>query len=124
MILKSRIPPGDIFILICLVFIIVPISIWIYFNNPEKCNNQNYTLPKYVSFKDSDLGFDVSSVVINNSNQIVRMFHETAWRLTDPVFRKIRSFLPNFGGLDISPIIALLIIYFLRSLLREYWPMV
>ena len=40
--------------------------------------------------------------IINNSNQIVRMFHETAWRLTDPVFRKIRSFLPNFGGLDIS----------------------
>ena len=71
MILKSRIPPGDIFILICLVFIIVPISICIYFINPEKCNNQNYTLPKYVSFKDSDLGFDVSSVVINNSNQTV-----------------------------------------------------
>ena len=66
----------------------------------------------------------VSLNIINNSNQIVRMFHETAWRLTDPVFRKIRSFLPNFGGLDISPIIALLIIYFLRSLLREYWPMV
>ena len=62
--------------------------------------------------------------IINNSNQIVRMFHETVWRLTDPVFRKIRYFLPNFGGLDISPIIALLIIYFLRSLLREYWPMV
>tara|TARA_Y100001970_G_scaffold174065_1_gene212479 strand:+ start:635 stop:919 length:285 start_codon:yes stop_codon:yes gene_type:complete len=62
--------------------------------------------------------------IINNSNQIVRMFQETAWRLTDPVFRRIRSFLPNFGGLDISPIIALLLIYFLRSLLREYWLMV
>ena len=62
--------------------------------------------------------------IINNSNQIVRMFQETAWRLTDPVFRRIRSFLPNFGGLDISPIIALLLIYFLRSLMREYWLMV
>ena len=62
--------------------------------------------------------------IINNSNQIVRMFQETAWRLTDPVFRRIRSFVPNFGGLDISPIIALLLIYFLRSLLREYWLMV
>ena len=62
--------------------------------------------------------------IINNSNQIVRMFQETAWRLTDPVFRRIRSFLPNFGGLYISPIIALLLIYFLRSLLREYWLMV
>ena len=62
--------------------------------------------------------------IINNSNHIVRMFQETAWRLTDPVFRRIRSFLPNFGGLDISPIIALLLIYFLRSLMREYWLMV
>ena len=62
--------------------------------------------------------------VINNSNQIVRMIHETSWRLTEPVLGRIRSFLPNFGNLDISPIIALLVIYFLRSLLREYLPLV
>ena len=62
--------------------------------------------------------------IINNSNQIVRMFHETSWRLTEPLFDRIRSLLPNFGSLDISPIVALLAIYFLRSLLREYWPLV
>ena len=62
--------------------------------------------------------------IINNSNQIVRMFHETSWRLTEPLLGRIRSFLPNFGSLDISPIVALLAIYFLRSLLREYWPLV
>jgi YggT family protein len=52
------------------------------------------------------------------------MFHEASWRLTEPLLGRIRSFLPSFGGLDISPIIALLAIYFLRSLLREYWPLV
>ena len=62
--------------------------------------------------------------IINNSNQIVRMFHETSWRLTEPLLSRIRSLLPNFGSLDISPIVALLAIYFLRSLLREYWPLV
>ncbi|NES64495.1 MAG: WD40 repeat domain-containing protein [Okeania sp. SIO2D1] len=54
-----------------MVVIIVPISIWTYFDNLEKCNNQNYTLPKYASFKGFDLGFKVSSVVINNSNKTV-----------------------------------------------------
>ncbi|GFZ93109.1 WD40 repeat domain-containing protein [Okeania sp. KiyG1] len=63
-------PPGLIFILVLSVFIIVPIGI--HFNsNLEKCNNQNYTPPKYVSFQDFDLGFDVSSVVINNLNKTV-----------------------------------------------------
>ena len=62
--------------------------------------------------------------IINNSNQFVRMFYEASWRITEPVLGRIRSFLPSFGGLDISPIIALLMIYFLRSFLREYWPLV
>ena len=61
--------------------------------------------------------------IINNSNQVVRMFHEASWRLTEPVLSRIRSFLPSLGSIDISPIIALLAIYFLRSLLREYWPL-
>ena len=60
--------------------------------------------------------------VVNRSNQLVRMFYEASWRLTEPAFNYVRRFLPNLGGLDISPIIILLIIFFLRSLLREYWP--
>ncbi|NET28407.1 WD40 repeat domain-containing protein [Okeania sp. SIO1I7] len=59
-----------ILILIGLVSFIVPIGIFLN-HNQGNCNNKNYTLPKYVSFKDFDLGFDVSSVVINNSNKTV-----------------------------------------------------
>ena len=58
--------------------------------------------------------------VVNRSNQLVAMFYEAVWRLTNPVFSYFRRNLPNLGGIDISPIIVLLIIFFLRSLLREY----
>jgi YggT family protein len=45
------------------------------------------------------------------------------YRLTEPLLRPIRRFLPNLGGVDISPIILLLGLYFLESLLHEYvWP--
>ena len=65
--------------------------------------------------------------IVNRSNQIVAMFYEAVWNLTNPVLSYIRSYirryLPNLGGIDISPIIVLLAIQFLRSLLAEYWPL-
>jgi len=39
------------------------------------------------------------------------------WRLTEPALRPIRSFLPNLGGIDISPVILILLLVFLRRLL-------
>jgi YggT family protein len=39
---------------------------------------------------------------------------EFLYRITDPVLRPIRNFLPNFGGIDISPIIAILLVQFLQ----------
>jgi YggT family protein len=48
------------------------------------------------------------------------MIVDLLYRLTEPVLRPIRRFLPNLGGIDISPVIALLLIIFLRHLLREY----
>ena len=61
--------------------------------------------------------------IVNRSNQIVAMFYEAIWQLTNPVFSYLRRYLPNLGGIDISPIIVLLDIKFLRSLLAEYWPL-
>ena len=58
--------------------------------------------------------------VINVRNQVVRMIVDLLYRLTEPVLRPIRRLLPNLGGIDISPVIALLLIIFLRHLLREY----
>ena len=61
--------------------------------------------------------------VVNVSNKFIRMAVDILYRLTEPVLRPIRRILPNLGGVDISPVILLLGLFFLRSLLWEYvWP--
>ena len=58
--------------------------------------------------------------VINVRNQFVRPAVDFLYRITEPVLRPIRRVLPNLGGIDISPVIALLLIIFLQHLLVEY----
>ncbi len=60
--------------------------------------------------------------VVNIRNQFVRGVAQSLYQLTEPVYRRIRSFLPNLGSIDISPVIVILLLGFLRSLLFEYWP--
>ena len=61
--------------------------------------------------------------VINLRNQFVRMVVDFPVRVTEPALRPIRRIMPNLGGVDISPVILLLGLFFLRSLLWEYvWP--
>jgi YggT family protein len=57
--------------------------------------------------------------VINRYNQTVSVIGDFLYRITEPALRPIRAVLPNFGGLDISPVILILIIYFLRILIAE-----
>ncbi|KRE07739.1 hypothetical protein ASE61_22530 [Bosea sp. Root670] len=58
--------------------------------------------------------------VINTRNQFVSTVWDMLYRITEPVLRPIRERLPNLGGLDISPIILLLIIYFIQSVITRY----
>ena len=55
--------------------------------------------------------------VVNPRNQFVGTIGNILFRLTEPALRPIRRFMPDLGGIDISPIILLLIIYFIRELL-------
>jgi len=55
--------------------------------------------------------------VINGRNQFVGMIGNGLYQLTEPVFRPIRRLLPDLGGVDLSPIIVLLIIFFLQRFL-------
>jgi YggT family protein len=52
--------------------------------------------------------------VINTHSRPVAMIGDFLYRATEPALRPIRRFLPNFGGLDISPIILLLILWFIE----------
>ena len=55
--------------------------------------------------------------VINSSNQFVNALGRFLYNVTEPVLAPIRRVLPNLGGIDISPIVVLVIIFFLRTFL-------
>jgi YggT family protein len=58
--------------------------------------------------------------VVNTRNQFVASVAEFLYRITEPVLAPIRSFMPNLGGLDISPIILILIIMFIQRVITYY----
>ena len=58
--------------------------------------------------------------VVNVRNQFIRVIVDLLYRVTEPVLRPIRRFLPNLGGIDISPIILLLLIFFIQSVITRY----
>jgi YggT family protein len=60
------------------------------------------------------LSWLVAFNVVNIRNPVVAMLGEFLYRITEPVLRPIRNLLPNFGGIDISPIVAILAIYFIQ----------
>ena len=57
--------------------------------------------------------------VINSRSPLVYTIGNFLHRITDPVLRPIRQLLPNLGGIDISPIVVILGLYFIRDLLFE-----
>ncbi len=60
--------------------------------------------------------------VINTNNRFVYMVGDFLYRVTEPAMRPIRRILPNLGGIDLSPLVLLLLLFFVQRLLIEYWP--
>ena len=58
--------------------------------------------------------------ILNTQNRFVYSILELSYRLTDPILNKIRRFIPNLGSLDISPIILLLLIWFIEMCMKLY----
>ncbi len=58
--------------------------------------------------------------VVDMRNQFVYTVADTLNRLTEPALRPIRNLLPNMGGIDISPVILILLIIFLQDFIRRY----
>ena len=64
------------------------------------------------------LSWLVAFNVINTYNDFVRSFLGALDRITAPLYRPIRKILPDFGGIDFSPLVLLLVIQILRMLLQ------
>ena len=60
--------------------------------------------------------------IINTSNRFVYTVMGALYKMCEPSLRIVRRFIPNFGNIDISPIIVYLALWFIQSLLIEYWP--
>jgi YggT family protein len=58
--------------------------------------------------------------VVNTRNQLVSNIAEFLYRVTEPVLAPIRRMLPNLGGLDLSPIVLILMIYLMQSVIVRY----
>ena len=59
--------------------------------------------------------------VVNTNNRFVLMIGDMLYRLTEPALRPIRNVLPNLGGIDISPVILILILLFIRDVVLLGW---
>ena len=60
--------------------------------------------------------------IINTSNRFIYTTVEVLYKLCEPSLRLVRKYVPFFGNIDISPIIVYLLLWFIQSLLIEYWP--
>ena len=74
----------------------------------------------YVVIANVIISWLVAFNVLNTQNRFVYSVLELTYRLTEPFLNKIRSFLPNLGTLDISPVILLVLIWFLQICMKLY----
>jgi YggT family protein len=75
----------------------------------------------YILIASAVLSWLVAFNVVNVSNPIVSQIGEFLYRVTEPVLRPIRNLLPNLGGVDISPIILILLLLFVQKLITDLY---
>ena len=76
-------------------------------------------LYSYVVIANVVISWLVAFNILNTSNRFVYAILEFTYRLTEPFLNRIRRFLPNLGTIDISPIVLVLGLMFLRNLVFE-----
>ena len=75
---------------------------------------------KYIVIVNVIISWLVAFNVLNTHNRFVYSILELSYKLTEPILNKIRRFLPNLGTLDISPVILLVLIWFLQTCMYLY----
>ena len=66
------------------------------------------------------LSWLVAFNVVNSRNQFVAMLGDFIYRVTEPVLRPIRNMLPSLGGIDVSPVVVILIIILIKDIIVRY----
>ena len=77
-------------------------------------------LYSYVVIANVIISWLIAFNILNTSNRFVYSLLDISYKMTDPLLRPIRNFLPNLGGIDISPVILILLLMFARNLVFEF----
>jgi len=65
------------------------------------------------------LSWLVAFNILNTQNRFVFSVLDATYKMTDPALNRIRRFIPTFGSIDVSPVILILLLMFLRNLIFE-----
>ncbi|MBI3507052.1 MAG: YggT family protein [Proteobacteria bacterium] len=79
------------------------------------------TIYTYLLVASALLSWLLAFNVLNPRNQIVYTIADFLHRVTEPALRPIRRFVPSLGGIDISPVVLILLLIFAQNLIYEYW---
>ena len=77
------------------------------------------TIYLWIIIINAALSWLVAFNILNTQNRFVFSVLDVTYKMTDPALKKIRSFIPTFGSIDISPVILILILMFLRNIVFE-----
>ena len=77
-------------------------------------------LYSYVVIANVIISWLVAFNVLNTSNRFVYLILDFTYKMTEPILKRIRRFLPNLGAFDISPIVLLLLIWFIEMCMKLY----
>ena len=77
------------------------------------------TIYLWVIIINAILSWLVAFNILNTQNRFVFSVLDATYKMTDPVLNKIRSFLPTFGSIDLSPVVLIVFLMFLRNIIFE-----
>ena len=66
------------------------------------------------------LSWLVAFSIVNTQNKLIYLIGDFLYKITEPALKPIRKILPDFGGIDVSPVILIILLIFLRDLLYRY----
>ena len=79
------------------------------------------TIYLWVIIINAVLSWLVAFNILNTQNRFVFAVLDATYKLTDPALNKIRRFVPTFGSIDISPVVLILLLMFVRNLIFEFF---
>ena len=77
------------------------------------------TIYLWIIIVNAVLSWLVAFNILNTQNRFVFSVLDATYKMTDPVLNRIRRFIPTFGSIDVSPVILILLLMFLRNIIFE-----